>query len=201
MDQIKTGAFLKELRKEKGLSQEQLADKFNTSSRSISRWENGRTMPDISMLIELADFFDVDIREILRGERKSEKMNADIKETLEMVADYTEEDKAKILNKVYFCGLGATVFSVISLLLLFLHPFINAGEDLQLIVAAALAVFSLCTLIAGVQLRGKTSKKKIKTILKITIPILIVVILAFIIFMTFFMPNLIVYGSLTPPGF
>ena len=66
MDQIKTGAFLKELRKEHNLSQEQLADRFNTSSRSISRWENGKTMPDISMMIELAEFYDVDIREILR---------------------------------------------------------------------------------------------------------------------------------------
>ena len=75
MDQIKTGAFLKELRKEHNLSQEQLADRFNTSSRSISRWENGKTMPDISMMIELAEFYDVDIREILRGERKSDNMN------------------------------------------------------------------------------------------------------------------------------
>ena len=74
MDQIKTGAFLKELRKEHNLSQEQLADRFNTSSRSISRWENGKTMPDISMMIELAEFYDVDIREILRGERKSDNM-------------------------------------------------------------------------------------------------------------------------------
>ena len=74
MDTIKVGAFLKELRKEHGLSQEQLADKFNVSSRSVSRWENGNTMPDISIMIELADFYDVDIRDLLRGERKSEKI-------------------------------------------------------------------------------------------------------------------------------
>ena len=71
MDQIKIGAFLKELRKEKNLSQEQLAEKLNVSSRSISRWENGNTMPDISIIIELADYYDVDIREILNGERTS----------------------------------------------------------------------------------------------------------------------------------
>ena len=71
MDTIKVGAFLKELRKEHGLSQEQLADKFNVSSRSVSRWENGNTMPDISIMIELADFYDIDIRDLLRGERKS----------------------------------------------------------------------------------------------------------------------------------
>ena len=57
MDQEKIGAFLRELRKEKNMSQEQLAEKFNVSSRSISRWENGKTMPDISIIIELADYF------------------------------------------------------------------------------------------------------------------------------------------------
>ena len=82
MDTIKVGAFLKELRKEHGLSQEQLADKFNVSSRSVSRWENGNTMPDISIMIELADFYDVDIRDLLRGERKSEKMEENLKEKL-----------------------------------------------------------------------------------------------------------------------
>ena len=55
MDQIKIGNLLRELRKEKELSQEQLAEKFGVSSRSVSRWENGNTMPDISLLIELAE--------------------------------------------------------------------------------------------------------------------------------------------------
>ncbi|MBE5882306.1 MAG: helix-turn-helix transcriptional regulator, partial [Lachnospiraceae bacterium] len=71
MDQKKIGLFLRELRNEQNLSQEQLAEEFGVSSRSISRWENGNTMPDISIIIELADFYDVDIREIIRGERKS----------------------------------------------------------------------------------------------------------------------------------
>lgn len=91
---------------------EQLADKFNVSSRSVSRWENGNTMPDISIMIELADFYDVDIRDLLRGERKSEKMEKDLKETLVMVAEYTEAEKAKILNKVYVCGVGMLITSI-----------------------------------------------------------------------------------------
>ena len=101
MDQIKIGALLRELRKEKNQSQEQLAERFGVSSRSVSRWENGNTMPDISIMIELADYYEVDLRELLSGERKSENMNTEIKETLAMVADYTEEDKNKILNKVF----------------------------------------------------------------------------------------------------
>ena len=56
MDQMKIGAYLKELRKEKNLTQEQIAEKFGVSQRSVSRWENGYTMPDIRVLIELADY-------------------------------------------------------------------------------------------------------------------------------------------------
>ena len=97
MDQIKIGAFLKELRKEKEISQEVLAEKFGVSSRSVSRWENGNTMPDISILVELAAFYDIDIRELLNGERKSENMNEDMKETLTMVADYAEKQKKQAI--------------------------------------------------------------------------------------------------------
>ena len=77
MDQKKTGYFLKQLRNEKKLTQEQLAEKFQITSRTVSRWETGSNMPDISMLLELADFYEVDIREIIDGERKSEQMNED----------------------------------------------------------------------------------------------------------------------------
>lgn len=70
MDQKKTGLFLKELRKEKNLTQEQLAEKFNISSRTVSRWETGTNLPDLSILVEIADFYEIDIREIIDGERK-----------------------------------------------------------------------------------------------------------------------------------
>ena len=50
MDQVKIGSFLKELRKERSLTQESLAEKLNVSNRTISRWETGSNMPDIGML-------------------------------------------------------------------------------------------------------------------------------------------------------
>ena len=75
MNQVKIGAFLRELRKGKGLTQEQLAEQFNISRRSVSRWETGSNMPDVGLLIEIADFFEVDIREIIDGQKKSENMD------------------------------------------------------------------------------------------------------------------------------
>lgn len=81
MNQIKIGEFLKELRKEKGLTQEQLAEQFNVSRRSVSRWETGNNMPDLSMLITLAKYYEVDVKEIIDGKRKSENMNEEMKDT------------------------------------------------------------------------------------------------------------------------
>ena len=71
MDQIKIGAFLKTLRREKNMTQEQLAEQLGVSSRTVSRWETGSNIPDISLLAELAEFYDVSIPELIDGERKS----------------------------------------------------------------------------------------------------------------------------------
>ena len=100
MNQKKTGEFLKQLRKEKNLTQEQLAEKLFVSGRTVSRWETGSNMPDLSVLVELADYYDVDIREIIDGERKSENMDNETKETLKKVAEYTEEEKKKLKRKM-----------------------------------------------------------------------------------------------------
>ncbi len=100
MDQARIGAFLKKLRNEKHMTQEQLAEQFYVSSRTVSRWETGSNMPDLSVLIELADFYDVDIREIINGERKSENMNAETKETLMAAAEYSSAEKNKLKKKI-----------------------------------------------------------------------------------------------------
>ena len=61
MDQRKIGSFLKELRQSKGITQEQLAEQLNVSNRSVSRWETGNNLPDLSLLITLADFYDIEV--------------------------------------------------------------------------------------------------------------------------------------------
>lgn len=109
MNQQKTGELLKRLRKEKGLTQEQLAEKFYVSSRTVSRWETGSNMPDVGMLIELADFYDVDIREIIDGERKSEIMDKETKDTLKKVAAYATEQEKETQSKVVYIALGTAI--------------------------------------------------------------------------------------------
>ena len=75
MDQKKIGEFLRELRKEKGMTQEQVAEHFNIAGRTVSRWETGSNMPDIGIISEIASFYEVDIREIINGERDAAPEN------------------------------------------------------------------------------------------------------------------------------
>ncbi len=100
VDQIKIGKFLKELRKEKGITQEQFAEILGISNRTISRWETGSNMPDISLLVEIADYFDVTILEIINGERNSEKMNEEAKEVAETLSDYANAEKEKMVREI-----------------------------------------------------------------------------------------------------
>ncbi len=116
MNQVKMGEFLRELRKGKGLTQEQLAEQFNISRRSVSRWETGRNLPDLDILIEMADYYGVELKEILNGERKSEKMNEELKETVLKVAEFSNEDKRKLterMNKLFIAGLVAALIYII----------------------------------------------------------------------------------------
>ncbi len=117
IDQVKIGGFLRELRKDKGLTQETLAEKFGVSSRSVSRWENGNTMPELGILVELADYYEVDIREIIDGERKSETMEKETKETLLKVADYTELEKKLVVQRRCMVTFVATALCALCMML------------------------------------------------------------------------------------
>ena len=104
MDQIKIGAFIRELRKEKDLTQEELAEHFNVARRTVSRWETGSNMPDLAILMEMTDFFRVDLRELFDGERKSEKMDKELEETVIKTAEYSNAEKSGMAKQtmLYF---------------------------------------------------------------------------------------------------
>ncbi|MBR2810304.1 MAG: helix-turn-helix domain-containing protein [Solobacterium sp.] len=101
MDQVKIGSLLKELRKEKGMTQAQLAEKCGVSDRSVSRWENGVTMPDFDIMIELAKLYDVQIEEILTGERRN-NMEPKEEKTMRTIAEYTNEKTARLIRNMHF---------------------------------------------------------------------------------------------------
>lgn len=100
MNQQKVGSFLKELRKEKGLTQEQFAEKLNVSGRTVSRWETGNNMPEISLLVEIAEFYHVSIPELINGERKNENINEETKNVAMSLSDYALKEKEGLLKKI-----------------------------------------------------------------------------------------------------
>lgn len=114
MDLQKIGACLRELRKRNGLTQEQLAERLHVSGRTVSRWENGVHMPDLELLVELTDFYEIDLRALLRGELLVEKMT---RETIETVHEAAKYSRAK--ERLKKIGRGM-IFSVLILLVVLL---------------------------------------------------------------------------------
>jgi len=116
MDQYKIGAFLRELRKENGITQEILAEKLNISDRTVSRWETGNNLPDINVLIKLSELYDISIPEIINGERKSEKMNEEVKEVAQSLSNYADAEKENILIRMRIQCIIGVVASCIYLI-------------------------------------------------------------------------------------
>lgn len=117
MNQKKIGSFLKELRKEKGITQEEFAENLNVSGRTVSRWETGVNMPDISLLVDIAGFFNVSIPEIINGERKSEIMEKEVKEVAEAMSNYACAEKSVILKRVKLISIIGLISLVIGLVM------------------------------------------------------------------------------------
>ncbi len=162
MNQVKIGLFLKELRNEKGLTQEQLAEKLNVSNRSVSRWETGSTLPDISLLIALADYYEVDIKELLEGERKSEIMNEELKETFNKIAEYSVERRKSQLETF---GVFTEILIAIGIIISITLAKIVADNTTQLIVTLICGWFVWGY---GIVLRIKIRKelKELKELIK-----------------------------------
>ncbi len=121
MDTKKIGRFLKVLRNEKNMTQEQLAERMYVSGRTVSRWETGANMPDITILLELSDFYDVDIKEILDGGRKEQHMEKERKETILKVAEYNKEGNKQLIKRARILFIFSFIVSLINLVIEALH--------------------------------------------------------------------------------
>jgi len=103
MDQERIGKFIAELRKEKNLTQEQLAEKLGITDRAISKWENGRGMPDLSLMKPLCNELGITINELLSGEKLDKKDYQDkFEENILKTINYTDKkiNKIKLIFKI-----------------------------------------------------------------------------------------------------
>lgn len=112
MNQLKVGRFIAECRKKLGLTQMDLAEKLNITDRAVSKWENGRAMPDSSIMIELCDILKISVNELLKGEEISMENNNQKNEQL--LLDMARELEQK--NKILWISMWAImIVSIISL--------------------------------------------------------------------------------------
>ena len=97
MNQVKIGKFIADKRKEKKLTQQQLAEKLGVSDRAISNWENGKNMPDISLFPIISKELDVTVNDLMSGEKVDKK---EYQEKFEENIIYTIDKTVKKENKI-----------------------------------------------------------------------------------------------------
>ena len=114
MDQVKVGKFIAECRKNKNLTQFQLAEKLNITDRAISKWETGKGMPDSSIMLDLCSELDISVNELLSGEKISmNDYNKKAEENLVEMAKKEEiQNKKMMMYELVIGGLSTITFLV-----------------------------------------------------------------------------------------
>ena len=150
------GNFISELRKEKELTQKELAEKINVSDKAISRWETGKGYPDVTSLVSLSEYFDVSVNELLAGKRLTAE---DIKETADenLISVFEQVQKNKKQP-----NLQVAIYT--SVLIVVLLPVLIIGKELfvsmatqiqaeNIISAVISAIVGIVLLIVGILIR------------------------------------------------
>ena len=190
MDTIKIGSFLRELRKEKDLTQEQLAEDFNVSARTVSRWETGSNMPDISILVEIADYYGLDIREILNGERSKELPSE--ASAIRDIAEYADKDKEKLAVKTRFYAIAGIVGIVTYLCLRTFGDHENIVVSLIASLSLILVYAALASSLIYTSNRLQTLQRKLKMKIKQNLIFIIVTLVIGIILLFLLLPMLFI---------
>jgi len=124
MNQEKIGKFIAKCRKDKNITQEQLAEKLGVSNKSVSRWENGKNMPDYSILKELCNTLDIDVNEFLSGEKieKNEIQKHSI-ENLDLILKeyYKMKKQRNIFKSISICVVSISILICIFGLILHVY--------------------------------------------------------------------------------
>ena len=143
MDQIKIGKFIDECRKQKHLTQMQLAEKIGITDKAVSKWERGVAMPDSSIMLELCDILGITVNDLLCGEvvmmdNYNKEMESNL---LEMIKQKEQADKRLLATEV-FIGITATV-------VLFALIFIAAFVQMESWLRVSLISFGFVLFLAG----------------------------------------------------
>lgn len=174
------GKFIQEIRKEKGLTQKELAELIGVSDKTISKWENGNSSPDTSMLMSLSEALEVTVNELLSAERIApENYSMKAEETIMTLIKENEAGKRTHLI--------SQIIGLLLIILAFVLIFVvSAGtETIALFLDSASFVFLLIISVGVVLLSGARDRESVLMLLsKTVIPIgAVIAIVSFIIFM------------------
>ncbi len=161
MNQEKIGKFIAELRKNKKLTQSELAEKLGVTDRAISNWENGKNMPDLSLFKPLCDEFDITINDLMSGEKvKEEKYQEKFEENIVNTIDYSSK---KINKYSYTIGLLLVIFGLfISLSAIMIFPSESSWGSIY-------SVFGMIIFVIGISKLTRNMKYYKRLLLILTI--------------------------------
>ena len=153
MDQAKIGKFIAKCRKDKGLTQMQLAEKLNITDRAVSKWETGKAMPDSSVMLELCDILKITVNDLLSGEVVTmDNYNKELESNLlEMIKQQEQADKRLLKIEI--------VMGVISVLPLVAAAIIVCIVPMEEWKAALLVGLSLIPLLIATPFAIKIEQK------------------------------------------
>lgn len=141
MDQIKIGKFITECRKNKKLTQLDLAERLNISDRAVSKWERGLNLPDASIMVELCDILDISINDLFNGEIiREDKYMEKAEERLLELKKKEEENNKLLLILEYVIGFSSTISF---LLLIFICSYVEMDMLLKIV-----GIISGCIILA-----------------------------------------------------
>ena len=134
MDQVKIGKFIAKCRKNKNLTQMQLAEKFGITDRAVSKWETGKTLPDSSIMLELCELLGITVNDLLSGEVvKMDHYNKEMENNLLELVKQKEQSDKRLLSAEVLIGITATV---VLFALIFLAAFVQMASGLRICLIA-----------------------------------------------------------------
>lgn len=169
MDQIKIGKFIAECRKNVNLTQMQLAELLNITDRAVSKWENGKAMPDSSIMLELCNILKITVNDLLSGEKITvNDYNSTMEERLFELIKEKESSDRRLLAFEFVIGALSVLILFIPILIAY---FVPMSERLQLVICSSGAIpafigFMFCIKIeqiAGYYACGKCQYKYVPT--------------------------------------
>ena len=143
MNQVKIGQFIKTMRKEKNFTQREVADRLNISEKTVSKWETGNGLPEVSLMLPLCELLEISVNELLSGERLDEKRYF---EKAEQNIMSLIEEKAEAKKKLIISAITVVITLLAGLTIILIAGLLEMETWLRIV----LGVTGAITIVAGI---------------------------------------------------